>query len=44
MFETGSIPDTHVQIVEKTGMFNAIFRSILRGKGELVNLDGLDAE
>lgn len=44
MFETGSMPDTHGEIVEKTAMFVAAFRSILREKGEMVALDSLDED
>jgi len=44
MFETGSMPDTHDEIVEKTAMFVAAFRSILREKGELVTMNSLDED
>ena len=44
MFETGSLPDTHEEIVEKTAMFVAAFRSILRENGGLVGLDDLDED
>ncbi|MCE5250116.1 hypothetical protein LLG96_07830 [bacterium] len=44
MFETGSMPDTHDRIVEKTAMFVAAFRSILREKGNLVGIDDLDED
>jgi len=42
MFETGSMPDTHEQIVEKTAMFVGAFRSIIHEKGNLVSLSELD--
>ena len=42
MFETGSMPDTHEEIVEKTAMFVGAFRSIIRENGGLVGLDELD--
>jgi hypothetical protein len=44
MFETGSMPDTHDEIVEKTAMFVAAFRSITRENGNLVGLNDLDED
>jgi len=44
MFETGSMPETHEQMVEKTAMFVATFRSIIRENGNLVSLDDLDED
>ena len=44
MFEAGSMPDTHEQIVEKTAMFVGAFRSILREDGNLIGLDDLDED
>ncbi|MBN1295051.1 MAG: Gfo/Idh/MocA family oxidoreductase [Candidatus Latescibacteria bacterium] len=44
MFETGLMPHTHEQIVEKTAMFVAAFYSILRENGDLVGLDDFDED
>ena len=44
MFETGSMPDTRDEIVEKTAMFVAAFRSILRESGDFVAIDGVDED
>ena len=44
MFETGTMPDTHDQIIEKTAMFVAAFRSITRENGDLVGMDDLDED
>jgi hypothetical protein len=41
MFETGSMYQTHEEILEKTAMFIAAFYSYLEKKGEMVSLDSL---
>ena len=42
MFETGVMPEPHDHILEKTAMFIAAFRSIIRENGGLVSPDDLD--
>ena len=44
MFATGKMPNTHEEIVEKTSMFIAAFRSIIRENGKLVTLSALDED
>ncbi len=44
MFETGEMPETHEDILSKTAMFLAAFRSIIRGDGGLVSPDDLDGD
>lgn len=44
MFEHGDMPDTYDQMVEKTAMFTAAFRSIIREGGNPVSLKELDED
>jgi len=41
MFETGEMPQTHDEILEKTAMFITAFYSHLEKKGEMIPLDAL---